>query len=76
MLVPYTFRHGRTVHEAGSLVAANRAALQRTAEAASSFCSRPAVFEEILTELCERGTLRRPSFEGGRMLWSPGPRTT
>jgi hypothetical protein len=40
------------VREAGPLVAANRAALERTADAVSSFCSRPAGFEEILAELC------------------------
>jgi glyoxylase-like metal-dependent hydrolase (beta-lactamase superfamily II) len=44
--------HGRPVREVGPLVAANRAALQRTADAVSSFCSRPAGFEEILAELC------------------------
>jgi len=90
--------HGRPVSEAGTLIAANRAALQRTAEAVASFCSRPSGFEEILAELCRKfavelnasqyvlvgGTLRayltwlcdrgvlRPSFEGGRMLWSAG----
>ena len=90
--------HGRPVTEAGALVAANRSALQRTAEAIGSFCSRPSGFEEILAELCRSfaielnasqyvlvgGTLRayltwlcdrgvlRPSFEGGRMLWSAG----
>jgi len=90
--------HGRPVPEAGALIAANRAALQRTAEAVASFCSRPSGFEEVLAELCRKfaielnasqyvlvgGTLRaylswlcdrgilRPSFEGGRMLWSDG----
>jgi glyoxylase-like metal-dependent hydrolase (beta-lactamase superfamily II) len=44
--------HGRPVREAAPLVAANRAALLRTADAVSSFCSRPAGFEEILAELC------------------------
>jgi glyoxylase-like metal-dependent hydrolase (beta-lactamase superfamily II) len=94
--------HGRPVREAGPLVAANRAALQRTAETVIAFCSRPVGFEEILAELCRvfalelnasqyvlvGGTLRaylawlsdrgvlRPSFEKGRMLWSPGPQTT
>jgi len=46
--------HGRPVSEVGALVAANRAALQRTAEAVSSFCSRPSGFEEILAELCRQ----------------------
>jgi glyoxylase-like metal-dependent hydrolase (beta-lactamase superfamily II) len=44
--------HGRPVREAGPLVAANRAALERTAGVVSSFCARPAAFEEILAELC------------------------
>jgi glyoxylase-like metal-dependent hydrolase (beta-lactamase superfamily II) len=44
--------HGRPVREAGPLVAANRAALERTAEAIRSFCARPAAFEDILAELC------------------------
>jgi glyoxylase-like metal-dependent hydrolase (beta-lactamase superfamily II) len=44
--------HGRPVREVGPLVAANRAALQRTADAIRAFCSRPASFEEILGELC------------------------
>jgi len=44
--------HGRPVREAGPLVAANRAALERIADVVSSFCSRPAGFEEILAELC------------------------
>jgi glyoxylase-like metal-dependent hydrolase (beta-lactamase superfamily II) len=44
--------HGQPVREAGPLVAANRAALQRTAEVVSSSCSRPAGFEEILAEVC------------------------
>jgi glyoxylase-like metal-dependent hydrolase (beta-lactamase superfamily II) len=44
--------HGRPVQEAGPLVAANRAALERTAGVVSSFCSRPAGFEEILATLC------------------------
>jgi len=44
--------HGRPVREAGPLVAANRAALLRTADAVSSICSRPSTFEEILAELC------------------------
>ena len=46
--------HGRPVREAGPLVAANRAALQRTADAVIAFCSRPVGFEEILAELCAR----------------------
>jgi glyoxylase-like metal-dependent hydrolase (beta-lactamase superfamily II) len=44
--------HGRPVREAGPLVAANRAALERTASAARSACAKPACFEEILAELC------------------------
>jgi len=44
--------HGRPVREAGPLVAANRAALQRTADTVSAACARPAGFEEILAELC------------------------
>jgi glyoxylase-like metal-dependent hydrolase (beta-lactamase superfamily II) len=44
--------HGRPVREVGPLVAANRAALERTAGVVSSFCARPAGFEEILAELC------------------------
>jgi len=44
--------HGRPVREAGPLVAANRAALERTADTVSSACARPAGFEEILAELC------------------------
>jgi glyoxylase-like metal-dependent hydrolase (beta-lactamase superfamily II) len=44
--------HGRPVTDAGALIAANRAALKGTAEAISSFCSRPSGFEEILAELC------------------------
>jgi glyoxylase-like metal-dependent hydrolase (beta-lactamase superfamily II) len=44
--------HGRPVREVGPLVAANRAALERTVGLVSSFCSRPAGFEDILAELC------------------------
>ncbi len=44
--------HGRPAREAGPLVAANRAALQRTADTVSSACSKPAGFEQILAELC------------------------
>jgi hypothetical protein len=33
-------------------VAANRAALERTADTVCSACARPAGFEEILAELC------------------------
>jgi glyoxylase-like metal-dependent hydrolase (beta-lactamase superfamily II) len=46
--------HGRPVREARPLVAANRAALEATAAAVSSFCSRPAGFEEILAGLCRQ----------------------
>jgi glyoxylase-like metal-dependent hydrolase (beta-lactamase superfamily II) len=49
--------HGRPVKEAGALVAANRAALLRTADAITSFCSRPSTFEEILAELCSQFTI-------------------
>jgi len=44
--------HGRPVREAGPLIAANRAALLRTAEAVASICVTPITFEEILAELC------------------------
>ena len=44
--------HGRPVREAGPLVAANRAALQRTADTVCAACAKPAGFEEILAELC------------------------
>jgi glyoxylase-like metal-dependent hydrolase (beta-lactamase superfamily II) len=44
--------HGRPVREAGPLVAANCAALERTASAVRSACAKPACFEEILAELC------------------------
>ncbi len=44
--------HGRPAREAGPLVAANRAALQRTADTVSSACAKPAAFEQVLAELC------------------------
>ncbi len=44
--------HGRPAREAGPLVAANRAALQRTADTVSSACVKPAAFEQVLAELC------------------------
>ncbi len=47
--------HGRPVQGAGArtaLVAANRAALQRTAAAVEAACARPRGFEEILAEVC------------------------
>jgi len=44
--------HGRPVREPGPLVAANRAALERTAEAVRAACAQPAGFEEILAGLC------------------------
>jgi len=46
--------HGAPVREARPLVAANRAALERTAAAVSSLCSRPAGFEDILAGLCSQ----------------------
>jgi glyoxylase-like metal-dependent hydrolase (beta-lactamase superfamily II) len=46
--------HGRPVRAAGPLIAANRAALQRTGEAVAAACSAPRTFEEILAELCGR----------------------
>ena len=46
--------HGRPVRDAGPLIAANRAALQRTGEAVAAACSEPRTFEEILAELCGR----------------------
>jgi glyoxylase-like metal-dependent hydrolase (beta-lactamase superfamily II) len=44
--------HGRPVRQAGPLVAANRAAVERTAEVVRSACAQPAGFEEVLAELC------------------------
>jgi hypothetical protein len=44
--------HGRPVRDAAALVAANRAALQRTADTILASCETPATFEEILAELC------------------------
>ena len=44
--------HGRPVRELGALVAANRAAVLRTAETVKAFCARPVSFEDILAELC------------------------
>jgi len=49
---------GRPVREAGPLIAANRAAVQRTGEAVLEICSAPKTFEEILAELCGRFALR------------------
>jgi glyoxylase-like metal-dependent hydrolase (beta-lactamase superfamily II) len=44
--------HGRPVRGAGPLIAANRAALERTADAVAASCARPASFEDILAGLC------------------------
>ena len=46
--------HGEPVRSAGPLVAANRAAVQRTGSAVAEICSAPRSFEEILAELCAR----------------------
>ncbi len=44
--------HGRPVREKSALVSANRAAVQRTAEAITAACATPVGFEEILAGLC------------------------